>query len=153
MGRIGTKPGSPYTALYLLSCVGVKGDLVVAGDDELTTQRRQSAERGHACIHKRGGKGRGVANDSTPNASSLPRHVHRMLLLSAPITASTLSGPSSRTKLTRRRKHLCMTQNRTFLGIDRLTQKEDSSDNLPCDTTIIAISTIYVSLLRIQYLG
>lgn len=54
--------GSPYTALYLLSCVGVKGDLVVAGDDELTTQA-SSAER-DTCMHayisveaKEGGSG------------------------------------------------------------------------------------------------
>ena len=49
------QPGSPYTALYLLSCVGVKGDLVVAGDDELTTQASTRRE-GHVCIHKREGK-------------------------------------------------------------------------------------------------
>jgi len=45
--------GSPYTALYLVSCVGVKGDLVVAGDDELTTHRQQvkRKEGGHAIMH------------------------------------------------------------------------------------------------------
>lgn len=46
MGR-SHQSGSPYTALYLLSCVGVKGDLVVAGDDELTTQASGAATTGH----------------------------------------------------------------------------------------------------------
>lgn len=48
----GGRVGSPYTALYLLSCVGVKGDLVVAGDDELTTHRQHVKRReGHAIMH------------------------------------------------------------------------------------------------------
>lgn len=57
-GPPGAESLTPYTALYLLSCVGVKGDLVVAGDDELTRERTKWMHDGLIEGSTRGAKSR-----------------------------------------------------------------------------------------------